>query len=302
MSIFEKACHNTISLPVWKYLVGTIGSFLGILLFCRNFFNCSVGLSVVAGIGGIAALFIIVYFYFLYNEMILGRIYDQSAHFDSALERFFTNLHNAYAEIREIQRLCDVDDVTKIKALTKLCDEIKRIFDRKTNTQCSVSIKILHYPNENHEPITKKTVGEYTVENLCRDTVHSSRDSKRYMEVEHTLIENTPYIMVINKLCHNSSKPVYINNDIDKAINSNNYQNTSIGIHVENGLPYKSELVYPIIPAKRLTDKSHISYMTGFICIDCAAPDKFNKCNSDIVLLQDVADATYDIIKSFNNK
>ena len=76
MSIFEKAWRDTISLPVWKYLVGTIGSFLGILLFCRNFFNCSVGLSVVAGIGGIVVLFIIVYLYFLYKEMILGRGYD----------------------------------------------------------------------------------------------------------------------------------------------------------------------------------------------------------------------------------
>lgn len=114
--------------------------------------------------------------------------------------------------------------------------------------------------------------------------------------------------MVIDKLCHNSSKPAYINNDIDKAVGSNNfrntsnYLNTSIGVHVENGLPYKSELVYPIIPAKCPTENSHISYMMGFLCIDCNEPNKFNKCNSDILLVQDVADAIYDVIKLLNNK
>lgn len=226
--------------------------------------------------------------------------YEQDALFDSALERFLINLHSAYAQIRRVQRLNGADDSKKIEALGHLCDELKRIFDRKTGAQCGVSIKVLRHSDKNHGPITKKTVGEYTVENLSRDSAHSSRDSEEYIGAEHALIENTPYIMVINKLCHNSSKPVYINNDIDKAISSNNYLNTSIGIHVENGLPYKSELVYPIIPAKCPSGESHISYMMGFICIDCTEPNKFNKCNSDIILMQDVADAIYDIIKSFN--
>lgn len=308
MSIFEKACRDTFNLPVWKYLVGTIGSFVSVLLFCRNFFECTIGWSVVVGLGGIIFLFVIAYLYFLCNEIIYRRFYDQSARFDSALERVLVNLHNIYAEIRELLRCDNADDVAKIKTLTKLCDEVKRIFDRKTGAQCSVSIKVLHHSKEQHVPITKTTVSEYTVENICRDTAHSSRDSKKYIGVEHTLIGNTPYLVVINKLCNNSSKPVYINNDIDKAISSNNYRNTSnylntsIGVHIENGLPYKSELVYPIIPAKCSTENSHISYMMGFLCIDCNEPNKFNKCNSDILLVQDVADAIYDVIKLLNNK
>ncbi len=302
MSIFEKAFRDTIGLPVWKYLIGTIGSFLGLLLFCRNFFAWSVGYSALVGIVIIIILFIVCYLYFLCKAIKAMKEYEQGALFDSALERFLINQSNAYVKIRSVQRISGADDSKKIEALGHVCDELKRIFDRKTGAPCGVSIKVLRHPDKDHSPITKKKIGEYTVENLIRDFIHSSRDSKEYMETEHALIENTPYIIVINKMCHNSSKPVYINNDIDEAISSNNYLNTSIGIHVENGLPYKSELVYPIIPAKCPSGELQISYMVGFICVDCAEPNRFNKCNSDVILLRDVADAIYDIIKSFNHK
>lgn len=134
--------------------------------------------------------------------------------------------------------------------------------------------------------------------NLCRDISHPNRDTQQYSDIEHTIIGNTPYVKIVNKLLRGGHRHLaYVNNDIE---HTRDYENTSKPCHPNGAFPYKSELVYPIVPIRgedNMTPK-----MLGFICIDCDKPNKFDEDRYDIPMVQGVVDGIYDLFVKRNNQ
>jgi putative methionine-R-sulfoxide reductase with GAF domain len=103
------------------------------------------------------------------------------------------------------------------------------------------------------------------------------------------VVGNTPYQHVVNQLIRHSTKVAYINNNIPEA---KDYLNTS-KINEETVLPYKSEIVYPIMPLKRgETD----SVMCGFLCVDCDKIEKFDEKRYDVPVIESIIDNLYELL------
>ena len=199
-------------------------------------------------------------------------------------------LKDAYAAIHDFRKHRDsVGDKEMIDALTLLCDNLKIVFDRKTGADCGVSIKV---------PVKMVSdLKEMEVRNLCRDSQHHlMRDTTVYNGRRHLVSDNTAFIEVANNIVNGNLDLSYVNNDIP---NTKGYQNTSIGCYGDSTLPYKSELVYPILPVRREGN----NYPTfGFVCVDCAKTNGFDKGAYEIPMIQGVADGIYDIIEYRMNK
>ena len=170
-----------------------------------------------------------------------------------------------------------------------MCDNLKKLFDKKTKANCSISIKV---------PQSGTVRADDSVENLCRDTKHSAtRDTQKYTEANHTIIGNTAYTKVLNSVQQRDENNFhYINNNIS---NTPDYQNTSRGLRSDDNnaddLPYKSELVYPIIPIQRKKDDDNDYRIWGFICVDCDAINGFDS-KYDKAIIEGVADGVHDIL------
>lgn len=199
-------------------------------------------------------------------------------------------LKDAYAAIHDFRKHRDtVGDNEMIDALTLLCDNLKIVFDRKTGADCSVSIKVA----VRMMPDLK----EMEVCNLCRDSRHHlMRDTTVYRDRHHLVSGNTAFMVVAKNIVNGCPNLSYVNNNIPKT---KGYQNTSLGCYGDSTLPYKSELVYPILPVRREGN----NYPTfGFICVDCARTNGFDVKSYEIPMIQGVADGIYDIIEYRMNK
>ncbi len=196
----------------------------------------------------------------------------------------------AISEILHINRAAVLDDDTLCKGLVAFCNCLKEFFDRGTGAKCSVSIKVSPKPEQNTQPELTKYV------NIARDYAHRKRDeNKKYQEAEHTLINNTAYSRIFNKISYAKEDLSYINDDIPNALD---YENSSKPCHDGEVLPYKSELVYPIIPAKQKPPRTYD--LRGFICIDCESTYVFDRDSYVRSLLEISADVIYDLVARIN--
>ena len=191
-------------------------------------------------------------------------------------------LKDAYANIHYLRKLENIDEKEFLTTMIELCDMLKDIFDKKTRENCCVSIKV---PVKDTQDLMKMEV-----RNLCRDSSHPDRDTKKYEETKHTVINNTAYLEVVRSILNNSKYLEYVNNDIG---NTRNYHNTSLGCYTQGELPYKSELVYPILPIRR---QGKDYKMCGFICVDCNKENAFDENLYDVAMVQGVSDGIYDIM------
>ena len=273
--MLKKSLKQAIKGNIWKYTIGSLGAVISILFIGKNFFNMTVKNSALLGCGLVFGLFLARFLYFLIKNVI---IYIHNVYVDSIWGKAIIDLKDAYSEIHFIRKKERFDDTEFIKVMIVFCDTLKTIFDRRTKADCCVSIKVPTTDDEHLEALE--------VKNLCRDTHHCNRDTTQYISIKHTIIGNTPYRKIVNKLLKGNQKNLaYVNNDIE---HTPDYDNTSIECYSDGILPYKSELVYPIIPIKGL-DSNHIK-MRGFICIDC---DK----------KKGIADGIYDLfVKRNENK
>lgn len=219
-------------------------------------------------------------------------------------------LHNLYVdsiffEIIEIRKDMSVlfndfinknnSDVSYQRSfLTSYCDKIKSCFDKLLNADINVSIKVIvpepNRPSGNHDA---------KVCNLCRDSKSVTRDTEKYMNANHTLFGNTTFSTIVNSVSRNkTSKFYYLNNDI---LADDNYQNTSIDLHIQNGLPYRSELVVPIFINRQ---GENVDFgILGFVCLDCAKENIFKKhIDCEINLLKSIAADFYTIINLINEE
>lgn len=228
---------NTFSRNIRNFLFGSLGSTVGIFTLGMTVLKVSITQSALMGIIFLIILFSIRFLYYLCKDLVR---YIHNVYVDSIWGDAIIDLKDAYSILHYLRRQDEISDEDFMKALVTFCETLKNIFDRKTKGNCCVSIKV---PTRMFNSLQT-----WELCNLCRDKIHSSRDTKDYEAICHTVIGNTPYLIIVNKLLDTKRKlkPYYINNDIE---NTKDYMNTSIDAY-KDGLPYKSELVYAIVPVK----------------------------------------------------
>ena len=280
MFMLKESFYQAIKGQIWKYLLGSIGAAIAVLLIGKNFFGMSISKSVIYGICSLAILFICRYLYFLAINLI---VYFHNVYVDSIWGKAIVDLKDAYSEIHFIRKKEQFTDTEFMETMLVFCDTLKQIFDRKTKANCCVSIKVPTTDNDVLEALEMK--------NLCRDTHHRNRDTEQYSSIKHSVIGNTPYRKIVNKLLKGNQKHLaYINNNIEET---SDYDNTSKDCYTNGVLPYKSELVYPIVPIKG--NNANNIKLKGFICIDCNQKNKFDEDRYDIPMVQGIADGIYDL-------
>lgn len=285
--MFKRSFKQAIKGKVWKFLLGGLGTITTIFLFGKNLFDMETKNSIFYGCVAILAIFLIRYLYFLCMNTV---IFIHNTYVDSIWGEAIVDLKDAYSEIHYLRKNENFSDLEFMNTMIVFCDTLKKIFDRKTKANCCVSIKVPIVESDNLETIVLR--------NLCRDTYHKGRDTEQYMAVKHTIIGNTPYRVIVNKILKKSHKNLaYVNNDIE---NTRDYDNTSKECNDKGILPYKSELVFPIIPIK--DDDTKNSKMCGFICIDCNEKGKFDETRYDVPMVEGIADGIYDVIIKRNQK
>ena len=197
-------------------------------------------------------------------------------------------LKDSFAEAHYYRKTPDFNDEEFMKSMMIFCNNLKKCFDNITKSECSVSIKV---------PVKSTKVDSSSVlKNLTRDVSNSKRDTKTYINTEHTIIGNSAFSYCLDNVLKNKKEKFYINDDIN---NENNYRNTSKESYDDGILPYNSELIYPIIPIKG-TEKDNFD-CHGFICIDSNKKKSFDR-KYDPAIVSGVADGIYDIIVQLNEE
>ena len=124
---------------------------------------------------------------------------------------------------------------------------------------------------------------------VSRDQSHiSERDTPDYKKTNHDIVSNTAYSYIVSLVIKESSKPrIYLDNDVQS---NPNYLTSSNRTEI----PYKSELVVPILPSKY--KKLSEIYFGGFLCIDSNLKDSFDTKHYDIPMTIGLADGLYTIM------
>lgn len=214
-------------------------------------------------------------------------------------------LAEAYSLIHE-NRKKNTNDLETKTVLTQFCNNIKAIFDYKTQSNSSVSIKVIADFMNPNDVLTLRS----KVENLVRDSSAQSRDSANYKAIEHNIAKNTCYQQILtNFVSGNSKHKIYfLSNDLPEL---DNYENSSfeqypdfIAKYKEDKklrkkhwpLVYRSELVVPITPWN--SSEGDELAIIGFVCIDCELEKKevFNH-EYDAPMIKGISDGLYEFIK-----
>ncbi len=291
--LFILSVKDSFKGKLWKWLMGGTGSLFALFLFGKNFLNTSAVVSITIGAIIIFALYlirlvlifmknVINHYHFLYVDSIYGEA--------------IVLLKNAFAKIHRLRKLDTISDEVFLDAVLTMCENLKKYFDKKTKSICSVSIKVPLSKTSISISSGKHISSSESVRNLCRDTISAKiRNTDLYNATNHTILGNTAYQkVVLNVLNGDSSKFYYINNDIDS---SRDYENTSRAAYPNGQLFYKSELVYPLVPALMPSDKNF--ELAGFLTIDCTVKNKFDE-KYDVAIVEGVADGLYDVIMKRN--
>ncbi len=195
------------------------------------------------------------------------------------------SLIDIYSDINELHRFENPTSEKIMKSGTEICTKLKHIYDDITNSNTSVSIKII---------VSKGGSLDSDVITLCRDNARMMQRKAHYETRKHKVTDNTSFAKILQSFLYNKTENVfYFSNNLTSE---NNYSNTSeqyYGTTKSNHwtLPYKSEIVVPITPLKKEQDKDVI--MIGFLCMDCDNTNTFNE-TLDIKILQSIADSLFD--------
>lgn len=279
---------KSVKWKVWTWCVPSLGGLVLILMFGSNYFNLDIKTSILLGVISLIILWLFRFLYLLCEALIK---YCHNTFIDSIWGDAIVELKNAYSEIHSLRKQEDISDEEFITVMVKLCDTLKKIFDKKTKANCCVSIKVPISSGDNLETLE--------LYNLCRDSSHKSksRDTEVYKQIKHRIIGNTAYSIIVNKILRGNQKHLaYVNNNIAE---SSDYENTSKEAYQDGIFPYNSELVYPIVPIKG--NQTNHRALKGFICIDCNESNKFDENRYDIPMVQGVADGIYDLFTRRNN-
>ncbi len=220
-------------------------------------------------------------------------------------KKFSTNSYNTTKLIVQLKKVINETNIlidsstqdTRIinKILISVCDNIKLIFDKLTNSNCSVSIKVISADLEQNHLLSKEQIVNCEVVNIVRDRFHTERDTDDYKNAKHIIRDNTAFNSIISKL--GKVKNFYRNNHVDL---NNGYITTSPLQEYDEDtpkLPYKSELVYPIVKII----EGDTSDIKGFLCIDSDKFDSFNTKDIDNELAELFSSTFHNIIPRIMN-
>jgi len=269
---------------IWKWLLlSSIGALSGTLQFGEKFFNLEPKRSILYAIIVIIFLYSIRFFLIFFKESLkyYHEVYKNSTYGDAIII-----LKDCFAEIHYYRKTDGFQEDEFVKSMMIFCNNLKTIFDKITNSNCSVSIKV----PVGHEKVIENTV----LRNLTRDNSHKTRDTEEYSKIKHTINGNTAFNNTFNKVITNNSQKFYINNSVNKT---EEYLNTSKECYKNGILPYNSELVHSISPQKT---KDALNFdCHGFLCVDSDVEDAFDKkyCTS---IVEGVCDGIYDLILELN--
>lgn len=282
---------NSFSGKLWKWLLGGSGGLSAILFVAKNSLGTSGMVSIKIGIVVLLSIFVLRFIIFLIINLVryFHYIYQESIYGDAIIL-----LKDAFASVHKLRKRNPVDDRELMAAMLTICNNLKIIFDKITHANSSVSIKV---------PLIGPVSANTVLMNLCRDKAHSLvRDTAKYKETQHTIIGNTSFQVPLNNVLKGDRENFcYLNNDIDTTPH---YQNTSRDAFPNGVLPYKSELVYPIIPSLSYensnSDEAKNQFeIWGFLCVDCDLPGKFSS-KYDVAIMEGVADGVFDVIMERN--
>lgn len=274
--------RDTFNNSLFRWFGGGVGGVVTIFLLGKNFFDLSPLDSAILGAGVFLGIVLIRLFYLVFVEVFVDSIYGNA----------IIQLKDAYAEINRLKRINTGDKKEIMEAITTMCNLLKVVFDKKTRSECSISIKV---------PILDCPISpDSELKNICRDYKHKLiRDTDIYKSQKHTVIGNTAFqVIVSNVLKSERAQFFYLNNNIKKT---KHYHNTSKPAYPDGKLPYKSELVFPIIPLLPLNTKATEEKIQiwGFLCIDSNRKNSFNN-RYDVAIVEGVADVIFDVIMKVN--
>lgn len=285
VSILKNTWRRTNSKEFFKWFFGSIGAIFALLLAGKNFLGLDAVKSSIYGGGAFGGIYIV---RFGYNGSKVILEHFLSKYRDSIYGDAIILLKDAFAKVHLIRKSKTSDPTIILNTLVFMCNQLKTYFDKKTKQPCGVSIKIVLKSKTNLTSDTK-------LYNLCRDKSTNKRDTDAYKNTEHKIFNNSCFNSIFSHLMSNQkNKLFYINNDIE---GSKDYQNTSIQAYEDGVLPYKSEIVVPIIPLSNEADRQYSLF--GFICVDSPQKNSFDN-NYDLAILQGVADGIYDVIQQWS--
>ncbi len=285
MSIFSRAFKQTFHDQRWgiPVVIGAISSIVTIAAFIQqNDYSIKWWVALLIVIGAIVAWELTVFLWYVCKNA-YARIHD--LHVESVWGDIVVVLADVYAMIHQLERKDGVTDSDIAKVLGEFCNKVKTVFDKKTKSNCCVSIKV---PISNYS-----SSGQWlniVVKNIARDQAHiSERDTQEYKEASHDISGNTAYVHILSLVIKQSSKKhYYLQNDVHS---DTNYDTTS----KRDVIPYKSEMVVPILPTlyKKLDEVS----FGGFLCIDSNKKDAFDANRYDIPMTIGLADGLYALMQ-----
>lgn len=124
----QKTFQQTIRGSIWKFLLGSFGSGIALLLVGKNLWELSIPNSVLLGAGLVIFLFVLRFLYFL---MINVANYIHNIYVDSIWGNAIILLKNAYPEIHYINRKDELSDHDFMTTMIIFCNILKDIFDKK---------------------------------------------------------------------------------------------------------------------------------------------------------------------------
>ena len=301
---------------VKAYLVGSCGAFYAtkdklfkdLNDFSSNFMSDSLVLK------ALLFLFIFLILLFLFYQIKQFCLYSWRKYILIKRESVYGNaivlLSQAYANIHS-NRYKELETTEVKTILVDFCDKIRDIYEFKTKSKCSVSIKIMINLPESDSSISYDT----QVVNLVRDSSCLNRYTNEYERVKHNIANNTCFQRIVAKFFSNKyNEMFFLSNDIPSI---DDYDNSSFQLYPKYTdnltkteksrrkhypLEYRSELVVSLAPLK-IEEKINFPIL-GFLCVDCQLENQqvFDS-KYDIPLMQGVADGLYDFIKkNLSNK
>lgn len=264
-----------------RFFFGSLGSVIAFFYLPQKLFDCTEKKSLIYASIALGVWYILVFCYKLWENY---KIWFANHFFDNIWGDGIILIKIVTDEKEKV----GMGQQTPHDAIKKICNELKRFFEKKTKLECSVSVKVPRAPGVQLE--------EMVVENICRDDAsEKSRDTKAYEAQVHRLFGNTAYASIVTRMYNKKHKAYYINNCVDQ---DSNYETTSSEVYA-SGLPYKSEFVFPLTNHPVETTKGP-SDITGFLCIDCKEENGFQDDRYSVHLLKCVASNLDKIINTIN--
>ena len=279
---FKSACHWRL----FDYFLGSGGSLIAILLFYKNIFNKSVGESVLLVVFIFVCIFIARFLFFLFNNC---AHYIHNAYVDSIWGNAIDILKDLYGHIHFLTRK-DFGNEEFMIIISQVCDTIGHLMSSIIDCKCAVSIIV--------RIVSEDDLLSMKFKLLSYDKAHDYRLKGQEGAGTFSVAGNTAFSRIVNMILSSNPRPFYINNNVHT---SKDYDNTRKCIYEGDVLPYKSELVFPIIPLKSSGKKNELF---GFIWIECEKENAFKEDSYSISMMQGIADGIVDVFRIWedNNK